>query len=83
VNGYFYVNKIDLKYSYIMNIKRPDTEMPVFIAECLVMAGSFTVIFAILLCCVKNDTYKDEEKRMRRRLRRRREGGLVRGTSKK
>ena len=61
----------------------PSTEMPVFIAECLVMAGSFTVIFAILLCCIKNDTYNDEDKRMRRRLRRRREGVLLRGTKKK
>lgn len=66
-----------------MNIVFPDTEMPLFIAEFLVMAGSFTVIFAILLCCITNDTYNDEEKRMRRRLRHRREGGLLRGTSKK
>ena len=63
-----------------MNIKYPDPEMPVFIAEFLVMASSFTVIFAILLCCVKNDTYNDEAKRMRWRDQQRRR---VSGTAKK
>lgn len=56
-----------------INQTRPDQTktnkiMPAFIGEILVMAGAFTVIFSILICCIKadNDTYIRQVKRFRK-----------------
>ncbi len=36
--------------------------MPAFIGEILVMAGSFAVIFGILICCINADTKRDTKR---------------------
>ena len=43
--------------------------MPVFMAEVFTMMGAFTVIFGIMICCIRNDTSNDSYSRQLRRLR--------------
>ena len=43
--------------------------MPFFLAEVFTMAGAFTVIFGIMICCIRNDTSNDAYSRQLRRLR--------------
>jgi hypothetical protein len=43
--------------------------MPFFLAEVFTMAGAFTVIFGIMICCIRNDTSSDAYSRQLRRLR--------------
>jgi len=39
--------------------------MPALIGEIIVMAGSFTVIFAILICCINNSPRSPRVRRVR------------------
>ena len=46
--------------------------MPLIVAEFLVMAGAFTVIFAILICMIRSDPYNYDSyvRRKNRRIQR-------------